>query len=902
MKKIKDSFNIIKSILIVLALVLFLVPSFFVIADTTYSYVPPEKGLLLDKTVSETGTYDSLGREIHKLNLSISSSPEIEYVQNPYDIVIVVDTSGSIADLMNDYQPITSAPVTSETYYAYVNGEYLQLTRYSSTHYRYTYNNITYYVRWSSADNSNDPGTAGSITADSAPYKPYYTKSWSSSRMDATKQAINNFLQTVHDRNTNVRVSVVEFNGQTNYSVSNDILNSSGLNPIDTGGVVNPIFANNINNLIAGGTTHSNTGLGHAYSILNSQSNNSTREKIVILFTDGEPGTQGFNNVNGYGYAAAAINQANQLKAGYDSITSSNYTFNGYNSNNTYSFTHKTTTGSDAVTNGRGLGAKVYTIGLYNVGVAVDPLMVDYMQRVSSNYNSNNTSVGSSYYSYATSAVGLNTAFQNIAQNIPTPYPVDKTYSNIAIKDYIDPKFQIVNQTGTALNVGQTITVDGETGTIKEDSKGIYIEWNISTLTPGYITDGGGYACAAYIIAKNDFLGGNTVTTNVANISGVYNNSGTNLGSFPNPTVNVPFNFNVYDKKEYIILGQYLPYNINEAGATMYSSPYNIPSTIITYSFNENFSTDTLISEEKNYTATVTANATDYIDFSDTGVWTPLANGTGYVKNTGEIYKKPIGVISAPIQKTATYTVKPITPTFSLNSRTIIYGDAVGVNLKDLINIDIAKPTDIRAENWTRLNNELAGYQNSIFATYTSNKEPTPRGNTDLAAYVPEKIYQTASTPFTLNASLSLNDIQLASNLQPNIFIIPFQISITKTLYNTTDTGNQTFIFYIYKDSQLVTKIALKGGETAIIGHLKSGRYTIKEARSWSWRYSPTGNNPRVITAGTDIISQGSNNGIGTFNNGLTSVNFINSKVSDKWQGSNIKKVNKLVNGIWVGE
>ena len=138
--------------------------------------------------------------------------------------------------------------------------------------------------------------------------------------------------------------------------------------------------------------------------------------------------------------------------------------------------------------------------------------------------------------------------------------------------------------------------------------------------------------------------------------------------------------------------------------------------------------------------------------------------------------------------------------------------------------------------------------------------------------------------------------------MQPNIFIIPFQISITKTLYNTTDTGNQTFIFYIYKDSQLVTKIALKGGETAIIGHLKSGRYTIKEARSWSWRYSPTGNNPRVITAGTDIISQGSNNGIGTFNNGLTSVNFINSKVSDKWQGSNIKKVNKLVNGIWVGE
>ena len=153
-----------------------------------------------------------------------------------------------------------------------------------------------------------------------------------------------------------------------------------------------------------------------------------------------------------------------------------------------------------------------------------------------------------------------------------------------------------------------------------------------------------------------------------------------------------------------------------------------------------------------------------------------------------------------------------------------------------------------------------------------------------------------------LNASLSLNGIQLASNLQPNIFIISSQISITKTSSNINDTGNQTFIFYIYKDSQLVTKIALKGGETALIGHLKSGQYTIKEDQDWSWKYSPIGNNPRVVTTGTAIISQGSNNGIGTFNNGLVSVNFINSKVSDKWQGSNIKKINKLVNGIWVGE
>ncbi|MCI0502300.1 MAG: VWA domain-containing protein [Fusobacteria bacterium] len=898
MKKLINTFG--KFMVVFGAIVSCLVFSTGTMANTTYitsPYVAPETGLLLDKSAATTGNFNSLGREIYKLNFQIESSPEPAYTEKLYDIVIVVDTSGSMNTALQGYNPITATPSTTGSYYVFVGGQYYLLSYNSgNSKWYYTISGTTYYVAWSPADNYSDLGAPGSTNINNPTPKPFYLFT-NSTRLEVTKTAITNFINTLYTKNKSVKIGVVEFNGQLTYSVSNDIV--SGLQPIQSAGSLNPIFTTNIYNLVAGGATHSNTGIGHAYDILRTQSNNNTRPKMVIMFTDGEPGNYGFDDDNGSRYAAGTMNQASQLKADFGTTVNSNFKFNSLKADKIYGYTHKTTLTSDRVLNGYGLGATVYTIGLY--GGAPTTLMNDYMSRVSSNYSSTNTSVATDYYQYSTTAQGLNNAFQSIVNTTVTPAgTIGKSYTNLKVKDYIDPRFQVVTSTGTPLNVGQTFTSDGKTGTIMQDANGIYIEWTISSLSPGYVSSGGGYVASAYVIAKDSFIGGNTVPTNIANTSGVYTSTGSNIGSFPNPTVNVPFNFSVTNKEEYIILGQYLPENMTSVQTSMYSpSDTNIPANLLSYSFNESFSTSTLINTDKSYNLTVTADPQNYIDFSNGTLWTPIA-GVGYKRTTGETYKNPVGTSATTVQKTGTYTVKPIVPNLEANSRTILYGDLVGVNLKDLIEISLTRPSGIVDANWNRLNSELAAYWSNMLATYTSAEEPATRSNTDLAGYEPLNIYGDNSSPLTLHGDFTQNGITIATNIQPNIFVVPAQLSITKTV--NTGTTDQGFIFYVYRAGQLITKVALKDSETVILNNLKKGQYTIQEDTNWSWRYAVTGANPKIVNTQNAVLSQGLNNDIGTIDNTIANVNFINSKINDKWLSATDQINNKLVNQTWVGD
>ena len=187
-----------------------------------------------------------------------------------------------------------------------------------------------------------------------------------------------------------------------------------------------------------------------------------------------------------------------------------------------------------------------------------------------------------------------------------------------------------------------------------------------------------------------------------------------------------------------------------------------------------------------------------------------------------------------------------------------------------------------------------------MLATYTSAEEPATRSNTDLAGYEPLNIYGDNSSPLTLHGDFTQNGITIATNIQPNIFVVPAQLSITKTV--NTGTTDQGFIFYVYRAGQLITKVALKDSETVILNNLKKGQYTIQEDTNWSWRYAVTGSNPKIVNTQNAVLSQGLNNDIGTIDNTIVNVNFINSKINDKWLSATDQINNKLVNQTWVGD
>lgn len=122
--------------------------------------------------------------------------------------------------------------------------------------------------------------------------------------------------------------------------------------------------------------------------------------------------------------------------------------------------------------------------------------------------------------------------------------------SNATIIDYIDYRFIIIDDNGNKLEKGDQFA--GGTIGYDQDKKQYYIQWNDVNLA--YSQDvHKGWHQTIYVKAKEEYIGGNNVTTN-----GV--GSGINVGSihkeFNKPEVNVKVDFVVGNADETIFLGE----------------------------------------------------------------------------------------------------------------------------------------------------------------------------------------------------------------------------------------------------------------------------------------------------------------------------------------------------------
>ncbi|WP_289093599.1 fibro-slime domain-containing protein [uncultured Bifidobacterium sp.] len=333
------------------------------------------------------------------------NSEETQVTTIPLDISLVLDVSGSMADYM-EYEKVGASQVNSYGEYYIKDGD--------------TYHKLTYYYGrgWYYNGNSYNP------------HRTQFYKGSGDTKLAALKEAVNSFASATAEENKSIqdeaskhRISVVKFSGNT-YSDGDDTYwedqNEWNHTQIVQGLTSNMNeVASAVNGLRAVGGTYSQNGLQKASDALAGARSNA--KKVVIFFTDGEPGTSGWDG----GIAAQAINESLGLK----------------NETN----------------------ATVYSIGVFG-GANPDDTSGNFnrfMNAVSSNYpdaectdwwgNQSNefgnlvlgdkASGDAEYYFAATNAEELNAVFEGIQSSITT----GASYSNVAIVDELSQWAQVAH-------------------------------------------------------------------------------------------------------------------------------------------------------------------------------------------------------------------------------------------------------------------------------------------------------------------------------------------------------------------------------------------------------------------------------------------------------------------------
>ncbi len=459
-----------------------------------------------DLTVSKKTELLDWEERTYKVSLTAKANSRTIEVKQPVDVVMVLDRSGSMEEDMTIYSAVTSTPDITKNYYIKVSkNKYTQVQYNSSTNRWYYWDFIfTQEVYYESG------GTGANDRYE------FYTRS-SKSKLQALKEASINFVDSVKADNSDSRIAIVSFAGDSRIDTN---YNNKWLLGVGNINSYNHIISK-INSLNPSGATRADLGMAKAKEVYDTPSyyenvvQSSDRKKVVVFFTDGVPTTKSdFSDT----VANAAISTSNTLKGG------------SYN-------------------------AIVYSIGVFlNFNESTLNRVENYMKEVAS------LKPGSSsqklYYKVDDSE-GLEEIFQDITEEIGGE--IDSVY----IRDYIDPRFLVLGDDGTPLqDKSETYTLSNG-GKVKYDSEkdSWYVQWEKKKLTTDLWSE------SIYLKAKEEFIGGNDIATNTED-SGVF--YGEKSLKFVLPKVNVRANIKVSNKENTIFLGEAVP--ISGILEDMYSS------------------------------------------------------------------------------------------------------------------------------------------------------------------------------------------------------------------------------------------------------------------------------------------------------------------------------------------
>lgn len=720
----------------------------------------------------------------------------------------------------------------------------------------------------------------------------------SKERVEALQTAVNAFLTTIQKSSPTSRVAIVSY--ASDVTIDSGTKTASGaLIPVTADNTVNSALTQIVSGLSTrcNGGTQSGMGMQQAVNIFNSVSasdSNYDNTRVTVLFTDGKPGNNYWSGEDeGYDVAQQSVHWSVILKhAKGDTVNMQtnveDQNFFGqrfqewlwspkYGVSNYEDFQKGSANKDDW--NWTGCGSTVYCVGLglkASEGKDSDGCKInEYMYRVSShrpdgshvdNNRVNEWEQGSEswtglytdartrnhengYYLTTDNAAELQRIFTQIAQQ------TGEAVRDVTIRDEISESFVPCDAAGNAYNVGDTITSNGKTGTVRQDANGnYYIEWTNVTLTPEQVDSNKvvtkpaeTFQSTLYVKPRDGFLGGNNVPTNGSE-SGVYTAAGEAVKKFPQPEVNVPIKMGAFEAQtRNIYYGNAAP-TLPELSTATPLEAWQTRYVTITRTSNTDVSNTT--DGEYAVTVTVTPEAA-----KETSAGAPAIAQTTTVNSVVHVYKPEITFNDSRINygETADY-----------NSN----GGAVVWKHRDDVAVAESMTGEAPALTYAYDPAEDAFTKDTyVKVMVTSDKDTATTKISDAVTFV--------HTKDTVFPGCSFDPAQGQFIVHINVFDLTI-VKSAKT--GTTIDPNQTFVFKVKNnDNGKTMEIVITGEGQKTVKSLPMGSYTITEDTGWSWQYHPT--------AGTQTITVSETSKTVTFENEKTPTNWLTSiaDVINKW-------------------
>ena len=681
-------------------------------------------------------------------------------------------------------------------------------------------------------------------------------------RLDALKTAVSNFVDSVSTKadedDLNHRIAVVgyaqgakEYNygesipaytntevfiGSRQYQYNSRQINYAYRNAFQDMSTEEGRrnISNSISSLDANGATYIDTGMEMAEEIFDAYplDEGEERNRVVVVFTDGQPGWNGFDGNPPSGAqgsmttAENAIATANSLKADHVTVYSVGI-FEGAN----------------ASSNGNQYGNSTEKANWF-------------MQNLSSN---NGSYKEPSYYLSAADAGTLDSIFAQISDNIESSGSSTSLNSSAVVKDFIAESFVLSTE---ALNGeidiatyqylgtkpgGQMIWASESNGPMgaevtvaTEDEVNVkgfdYAENYVGTFEEdGQTVDRGYKLVISFDIAPKDgFLGGNAVPTNTDE-SGIYakETDDNPVVTFPVPNADVlikPIIVTAPDKDIYL-LQDVSPAKLRQ-GTTVKVGDVNLYLT------------------EENYGLEAWQYA--YVQIQDrfmrnggelTGDMTDLREDTSY---TAIVTIEPKTHAGKAETKTGSDdgNINVYKPELTFGDSTVYYGDEApeNYNTKNLVNTvwkhgetvaGVATMGDAPTLSITyepeegKIVNKIINTKEDIIVDATVELEG--RNIEEYTKFFHDDCEVGEGSPATGKFWLHVKTCDL-------------------TIVKTGGANDEPYVFEIYKDNSDTpyTEITITGNNEVTISELPVGEYKIEEAEGWSWRYEPTYNKSSV--------------------------------------------------------
>ena len=453
---------------------------------------------------SKTATVNDWDKRTYDINItaaSTSTSTITTTEKAVADIMLVLDVSGSMDE-----------KIESTESYEYV-GDNTSAVRNNELSIRETYYvevNGSYqtmsYSWW------DGEWYIGRKNASSCPdtYKIYTKKTVSMTRLDALKKSVDQFITDTASKSPKSKIGITAFSSDVRgYYGNGSNGETKELLPAGDNKATLISFANS---LTAGGGTKPAIGLNKAKELLDKANDN--KPKYVILFTDGAP-------------------------------TGDNTAPSGQ------SPTWDKDTVDKANTAAQELKDAGYTV--YTIGFALDSRAQAFLAGGTS---SNTTYPGIASPNCAFNAENA-TELGDIFKDIQNTITQDISITGATITDIIEPSFELLKDDGTLytqddLNNGVKVN----DGTVSLVNGNYQIQWTDQTIPN---KKNGEWNKTIKVKAKDNFVGGNNVTTNVSPGSKI--STGYGDVELPQPTVNVKVNLVVKDKEVWIYKGDTVPTN-----------------------------------------------------------------------------------------------------------------------------------------------------------------------------------------------------------------------------------------------------------------------------------------------------------------------------------------------------